>query len=533
MYRIFFLILTILGGGAFAQDTDHMWPSGRNSSGHPVHSSHALDDIAGMGGVTGSGVAGQLAFWSSVSHIIGDTKARYDATHHGVILGDGPLDSRSQAGSAEERVNLLIRDDSATTTTQGVHVIIEAFGKVGYAGFARSRGTQASPLVNQAGDNLGEYGFAGYQDSNGGNPNFMNAGKIRASATASASANLQPADLHIIPPTSLNATVLEKKVRMPDLAGVATGKVAKCVNGATGEVEWQDESGGGLDGSIGADQIAFGTGVDTVGGSDNFTRDPVTGETLFSDGTTTFTVSLPGAGTALLSAANAVGIFPALLLPLTEHSVPFIGSGGVVTEDANLSGNGMGYYPVFHLLSVIKNTADNEPALEIGNNSTGAGSSNAALFHATGAAAIQAEVSSGVTTGNFAAVRIGLPSGNDGTTDFIRCNLAGTGDVFIVHQDGSLTVPNGTLYGALPGTATLDFGNTLAGASTDLTIAVTGAVDGDVVTVGVPIASQTANGVYSAFVSASDVVTVRFTNTNLVTAINPTSGAFKVLVTHF
>jgi hypothetical protein len=193
----------------------------------------------------------------------------------------------------------------------------------------------------------------------------------------------------------------------------------------------------------------------------------------------------------------------------------------------------MGYYPVFHLLSVIKNTADNEPALEIGNNSTGAGSSNAALFHATGAAAIQAEVSSGVTTGNFAAVRIGLPSGNDGTTDFIRCNLAGTGDVFIVHQDGSLTVPNGTLYGALPGTATLDFGNTLAGASTDLTIAVTGAVDGDVVTVGVPIASQTANGVYSAFVSASDVVTVRFTNTNLVTAINPTSGAFKVLVTHF
>lgn len=82
----------------------------------------------------------------------------------------------------------------------------------------------------------------------------------------------------------------------------------------------------------------------------------------------------------------------------------------------------------------------------------------------------------------------------------------------------------------LVATSTLDFANTAAGTATDLTITVTGAVDGDPVMVGIPNGSTVANGHFVGWVSASNTVTVRFLNNNLLTALNPASGSFKVIV---
>jgi hypothetical protein len=87
-----------------------------------------------------------------------------------------------------------------------------------------------------------------------------------------------------------------------------------------------------------------------------------------------------------------------------------------------------------------------------------------------------------------------------------------------------------TLAKTLTNTATLDFGSTAAGASTDLTITVTGAASGDCVILGVPSGSMPANGSYSAWVSAADTVTVRFSNNDLITAYDPASGTFRVSV---
>jgi len=87
------------------------------------------------------------------------------------------------------------------------------------------------------------------------------------------------------------------------------------------------------------------------------------------------------------------------------------------------------------------------------------------------------------------------------------------------------------VFNGLSGSATLDFGSTAAGASTDLTITVTGAADGDVVSLGVPNASVTATGRYFAWVSATNTVTVRFSPTILVGSEDPGSGVFKVTVT--
>jgi hypothetical protein len=87
-----------------------------------------------------------------------------------------------------------------------------------------------------------------------------------------------------------------------------------------------------------------------------------------------------------------------------------------------------------------------------------------------------------------------------------------------------------TVNHGLTGSATLDFASTNAQNSRDMTIAVTGAADGDVVSLGVPNAAVNANTSYSAWVSAANTVTVRFNNYSSGT-VDPASGSFKVFVT--
>jgi hypothetical protein len=82
----------------------------------------------------------------------------------------------------------------------------------------------------------------------------------------------------------------------------------------------------------------------------------------------------------------------------------------------------------------------------------------------------------------------------------------------------------------LHNTATLDFGNTAAGTATDLTVSLTGAEDGDAVMIGIPNGSTVANGHFVGWVSATNVVTIRFLNNNLLTALNPPSGVFETIV---
>jgi hypothetical protein len=77
---------------------------------------------------------------------------------------------------------------------------------------------------------------------------------------------------------------------------------------------------------------------------------------------------------------------------------------------------------------------------------------------------------------------------------------------------------------------TLDFPNTAAGTSNDLTITATGAAVGDMVLIGVPDAATAANGFFVAWVSAANTVTVRFLNNALLTGYNPASAAFKLII---
>ena len=78
-------------------------------------------------------------------------------------------------------------------------------------------------------------------------------------------------------------------------------------------------------------------------------------------------------------------------------------------------------------------------------------------------------------------------------------------------------------------TASLNFASTNAQNSSDLTITLTGAVDGDAVVLGVPNAAVNANSCYTAWVSAANTVTVRFNNYSS-GAIDPAQATFKVTI---
>lgn len=85
-----------------------------------------------------------------------------------------------------------------------------------------------------------------------------------------------------------------------------------------------------------------------------------------------------------------------------------------------------------------------------------------------------------------------------------------------------------TVFTGYQATATLDFPSTAAGAVSELTVTVTGAVAGDSVTIGPPTTLNTGLMV-SGFVSAADTVTVRVFN-GTGAAIDPASAGWKVNV---
>ncbi|MEE4196613.1 MAG: hypothetical protein V2I54_03125, partial [Bacteroidales bacterium] len=95
--------------------------------------------------------------------------------------------------------------------------------------------------------------------------------------------------------------------------------------------------------------------------------------------------------------------------------------------------------------------------------------------------------------------------------------------------DGSAT--RYTLAKTLTNTASLDFPNTSNGSSSIHTISVTGASVGDVVVLGVPSTSVVSNGIYTAWVSSADTVTIQFSNnSNGGAGMDPAIGTFRVSV---
>jgi len=77
-------------------------------------------------------------------------------------------------------------------------------------------------------------------------------------------------------------------------------------------------------------------------------------------------------------------------------------------------------------------------------------------------------------------------------------------------------------------TASLDFPSTATDAVSDLTLALSGAVLGDAVCIGVPNGSVVGSTMYSGWVSAANTVTIRFLNVGA--AQDPAVGTFRATI---
>jgi len=77
-------------------------------------------------------------------------------------------------------------------------------------------------------------------------------------------------------------------------------------------------------------------------------------------------------------------------------------------------------------------------------------------------------------------------------------------------------------------TASLDFPSTATDAVSDLTLALSGAVFGDAVCIGVPNGSVAGSTMYSGWVSASNTITIRFLNVGA--AQDPAAGTFRATI---
>lgn len=148
----------------------------------------------------------------------------------------------------------------------------------------------------------------------------------------------------------------------------------------------------------------------------------------------------------------------------------------------------------------------------------------------TGKGSLQAYLTPyvGTTAAGTAPLKFTVAAAANMTTPEIGAVEADSTDVYYTARIAG-TTSRYTIDKSLTASATLDFANTTAQLSTDLTITVTGAADGDVVSLGVPNASVNANTCYTAWVSASNTVTVRFNNYSS-GGVNPASGTFKVRV---
>jgi hypothetical protein len=157
-------------------------------------------------------------------------------------------------------------------------------------------------------------------------------------------------------------------------------------------------------------------------------------------------------------------------------------------------------------------------------------------LHVVGNARITGNIAAGVTS---ATARLHLAAGtataSTAPLKFTSGTNLTTAEAGAMEFNGtnlffSPSTTRHTVNHGLTGSATLDFPSTTTLLSADLTITVTGAADGDVVSLGVPNAAVNANTSYSAWVSAANTVTVRFNNYSSGT-VNPASGSFKVFVT--
>lgn len=258
-----------------------------------------------------------------------------------------------------------------------------------------------------------------------------------------------------------------------------------------------------------------------------------------------------------VSALNTLRLAGSTFTDLSTPATTFGFTGAAITLRATTSGVGMSInttggstahvgVAIGRSTSITSTTGTNNIGLL---NATFAPTTGSGVFNGLGTSSVTINQTNGgvAPTGAMSIINI-QPTVSSVITNLygLRSQIAasptGGGVAWNIYADGtagnylagSLTLGSGgtAISKIISATATLDFANTNPQTESDLTISLTGAALGDVVSIGVPNASVTAGSCFTAWVSSADVVTIRFSVYSAV-AKDPASGVFRVCVTKF
>lgn len=113
----------------------------------------------------------------------------------------------------------------------------------------------------------------------------------------------------------------------------------------------------------------------------------------------------------------------------------------------------------------------------------------------------------------------------------LNTGTAPTSGAYLQTPSASISSTGTLIDGHWSATATLDFGSIAANSTSELTITVTGAADGDMVT-ATPANGIESGLIWSAYVSSANTVTVRLANVTT-SAIDPASRSWRASVTSY
>lgn len=185
----------------------------------------------------------------------------------------------------------------------------------------------------------------------------------------------------------------------------------------------------------------------------------------------------------------------------------------------------------FGNLTIAKNSggaAGSYPLLTVQDDYTAAGTASAGIILKR-ANALSTDFSVENYQGTF-YIRSGVDLSDIGTGLNLFSLVPTTGDAVIL---GSLNIGAGsTLSKFVTASKTYNFGSIAAGDDSTTTVTATGAVAGNPVQIGYSVAPE-AGLLLDAYCTANNVVTIRAHNANLVSAVDPASRTFKVIVTNF
>ena len=168
-------------------------------------------------------------------------------------------------------------------------------------------------------------------------------------------------------------------------------------------------------------------------------------------------------------------------------------------------------------------TATNVP-LSLGSKGTGN------IFFRANNVANSFAVTSAASSGNVNYLQVNQVAAGSTPSLSVAGSFDTNVNVNIVPKGTGTVQANGvTVATRLTNTATLDFGSVSAQSFADLTITVTGAATGDAVALGTPTTAIPAGIAYTAWVSATDTVTVRSHNYTS-GPLDPASGTFRATI---